>query len=272
MRNFLLFSIFLLGFLSHQVMAETLILEPEKDNTLFDDAQGRFSNGAGQYLFMGRTAGDKGLDRLLRRALVSFDLTDIPSGSQISRVELRLTIDKVAFGASDGTATIHRLLSDWGEASSDAPGPEGQGTWASAGDATWVHTFFDTESWTTEGGDYSATASQGSIFSSSPQTLVFPSSAELTADVDSWVNQPENNFGWIIRGDEVVEQNARRFLSREHSNTQGRPTLTIEYTPAVDVSSVPATGRIGLFLLILMMLVKANRNELLAGRSLNHKP
>ena len=253
MRDFSRLIALLLVLFSGQSMAETLLLEAQKDNTLYEDAQGRFSNGAGQYLFMGRTGGDNGIDRLLRRALLRFDLSAIPPGSEISSVELQLTIDKVPLGATGGISTVHRVLGDWGEGSSNAPGAEGQGTRAASGDATWIHTFFATNTWNTEGGDFIATASQSANFSSSPQQLNFLSSAQLVTDVVAWVNNPTTNFGWVVLGDEPAVQNARRLLSREHVDSLKRPRLMVEYTP-VDTPAVPATGFIGLLLLITMMM------------------
>ncbi len=257
MRDFFRLIALLLVFFSGQLLAEVLLLEPQKDNTLYEDAQGSFSNGAGQYLFMGRTGGDNGIDRLLRRALLRFDLTTIPPGSEISMVELQLTIDKVPLGATGGISTVHRVLSDWGEGSSNAPGPEGQGTRAATGDATWIHTFFATNTWNAAGGDFIATASQSANFSSSPQALNFLSSAQLVADVAAWVNNPATNFGWIVLGDEPADQNARRLLSREHVDSLTRPGLMVEYTPVatpVATPAVPATGFAGLLLLITMMM------------------
>ena len=255
MRDFLRLIALLPVFFSGQLMAEVLLLEPQKDNTLFEDAQGRFSNGAGQYLFMGRTGGDNGIDRLLRRALLRFDLSAIPQGSEISSVELQLTIDKVPGGSTGGISTLHRLLGDWGEGTSNAPGPEGQGTGAASGDATWVHTFFATNTWNAAGGDFIATASQSANFSASPQTLTFLSSTQLLADVSAWVNDPAANFGWILLGDEPAVQNARRLLSREHADSLNRPRLMVDYTAVeIVVVPVPATGLVGLLLLITMMM------------------
>ena len=242
---------FLFLFSSGEVSAETLVLEPDKDNTLYEDAGGQLSNGAGQYLFMGRTGGDKGVDRLLRRALLSFDLSTIEPGSLVSRAELQISIGQVPIGAFGGSSTVHRLLGNWGEGSSDAWGPEGQGIQAETGDATWVHSFFTSDLWIAAGGDFISSASQSASFGSSPQVLTFASSEGLIADVETWVNQPNSNFGWIVLGDEPAVQNARRFSSRENVNQDMRPRLTVEYTAAPDPQSVPAMGRVALLLLLL---------------------
>mgnify|MGYP000237316048 CR=1 FL=1 len=255
MSKLILTLAFFLLLLGMEAKAETLVLEPNKDNTLYEDAAGQLSNGSGQYLFMGRTGGDKGVDRLLRRALLSFDLSAIEPGSIITNAELQISIDQVPIGAFGGSSSVHRLLGDWGEGSSDAWGAEGQGIQAQSGDATWIHSFFTSDLWITAGGDFIGSASQSASFGSTTQVLTFTSSEGLTADVETWVNQPNSNFGWIVLGDEPSVQNARRFSSRENVNQGMRPRLTVEYTPVLAPQSVPAMSRVALMLLPGLMLV-----------------
>ena len=61
------------------------------------------------------------------------------------------------------------------------------------------------------------------------------------ADVKAWVDAPAGNFGWIMIGDEVTIQNAKRFSSRQSSVPSVRPSLTIDYTPPpeADAAEVP---------------------------------
>ena len=247
-------------------MADTLIVEPDRDNTLFEDSQGRYSNGAGQYLFIGRTGGQNGIPPSLRRALVRFDLSSIPVGSQITSASLQMTINKVPPQAGGGTASLHKVESDWGETTTNAPGPEGQGAAAEPGDATWLHTFFNTDFWNTAGGDYAATASQTAGMQSVPQTITFATAAGMVADVEGWVNTPADNFGWVVLGDEGSVENARRLLSRENSDAAGRPILTIEYTPAppppLPVQPIPVNNRWGLLLLAGLILLAVRRRRM----------
>jgi glucose/arabinose dehydrogenase len=58
--------------------------------------------------------------------------------------------------------------------------------------------------------------------------MVFTSTDGLIADVQHWVRNPADNFGWVLRGDEDREQNARRLASRESTGFPG-PSLTVEY-------------------------------------------
>jgi len=212
--------------------AETFQTEPVKDNTLFENDNGSFSNGSGIFLFMGRTGADNGIINLARRAVVAFDLSSIPQDATIDRVQISFTIDMVPPNASSDMASLHRLQQDWGEGMSNPPGPEGRGAASTANDVTWIHTFFSASFWTNPGGDFLITPSATTPFGITGETLIFDSaqSPGLIADVAQWVTDPSTNFGWILIGDEQEGMNARRLLSRENQGV-GSPTLTVEFTP-----------------------------------------
>ncbi|MBI2504842.1 MAG: DNRLRE domain-containing protein [Candidatus Latescibacteria bacterium] len=207
--------------LATAAQAATLTLTPVKDNTLYENSSGALSNGKGKYLFAGKTNGGS-----VRRALLAFDLSSVPANAQLTRVALTLTLSKTISGAQ--THTLHRVLADWGEGSSDAGDPGGRGTTAATGDATWLHTFASTSFWTTPGGDYSDTqsASQG-VSRSSTYTW---ESAQMLAEVQAWIASPATNFGWILLGNESANGTAKRFNSLESSTAAQRPKLTVEYT------------------------------------------
>jgi len=215
--------------------ADVVQLAPIKDNTLYEESGDR-SFGAGKYAYIGKTGGDNGIDPSLRRTLLAFDLTSIPGNAVIDSVEISFTINRIPKFPTSDFATLHRLNRDWGEGASDGFGG-GQGASAEAGDATWTHTFYDpdlpsggTEIWSTVGGDFVAEMSASVPFgSSSPETITFFSTEKLIADVQAWVKNPASNFGWLLRGDENTEENARRLASRE-STSQPGPSLLVEYS------------------------------------------
>ena len=113
--------------------AATATLNPTKDNTLY--SQGG-SNGVGEFLFIGRVSnGDGGA---MRRALLAFDVSsNVPAGATITGANLSLTMSKTRAGGED--VKLHKVLADWGEGTSNAPGQEGRGTAATTGDATWTN-------------------------------------------------------------------------------------------------------------------------------------
>jgi hypothetical protein len=199
-------------------------INPIKDNTLYqyDPAEGDVSNALGQHFF----AGETGMGEL-RRGVLAFDIVgNVPAGSTILGVTLSLNMSRTA-SATPRTVELRRILADWGEGTSVAPGEEGDGAPATTNDATWRHRFFDTIFWTTEGGDFSATVS-GSQSVGAVGTYTW-SSSQMRADVQSWLNDPASNFGWLVLGDESEIATAKRFDTRESANP---PVLTIIYRPA----------------------------------------
>jgi hypothetical protein len=48
--------------------------------------------------------------------------------------------------------------------------------------------------------------------------------------VQSWVDNPATNFGWVLRGDETSSGSAKRFDSRQNSVPSFRPSLSITFT------------------------------------------
>jgi hypothetical protein len=217
-------SIWLAALLAGATMAQaaTLTFAPRKDNTLYQDASGASSNGAGQYLFVGKT--NQGS---VRRALLAFDLSSIPAGATITSATLTLNMSRTISGAQ--TTQLHRVLADWGEGTSNAGANEGGGASATTGDATWLHTFFNTGFWSSQGGDFSTTLSASQSVSGTG-SYTWSSTAQMVADVQGWVDDPSTNFGWMLVGNESANSTAKRFDSREHPTASLRPQLTVEFT------------------------------------------
>jgi hypothetical protein len=204
-------------------IAQLANINPIKDNTLYeyDPAEGDHSNALGQHFFAGETAMAE-----LRRGVLAFDIAgSIPSGSTILGVTLSLNMSRTGLDTAR-TVELHKLLADWGEGTSVAPGEEGDGAPATTNDATWRHRFFDTIFWTTEGGDFSGTVSASqSVGAVGVYTW---SSSQMRADVQSWLDDPASNFGWLVLGDESDILTAKRFDTRESASP---PVLSIIYRP-----------------------------------------
>ena len=206
-------------------------ITPDKDNTLYeyDPADGDRSNGAGFYFFTGETAMGE-----LRRAVLAFEIAGyIPAGSTILAVTLSMNMSRTALDTAI-IVELHKLLADWGEGTSHAPGEEGDGAPATPNDATWRHRFFDTIFWTNQGGDFSGTVSASQ--SVGPIGQYIWTSAQIVADAQSWLDNPASNFGWLVLGDESTIATAKRFDSRESASP---PMLTIQYLPGPRVLPTP---------------------------------
>lgn len=205
---------------------ESVEIGAGRDNTLYEDTTGSLSNGEGEWFFTGTTATDD-----IRRGVIAFDVAgDIPAGATITDVTLQLYMSRTISGSHP--ADLHRLLADWGEGGSNASGQEGGGASAQAGDATWIHRFYDSEFWDEPGGDFEAEPSASTAVAGLGSYTW--SSAGMVADVQDWLDNPETNFGWLLKGNEATSGTAKRFDSRTSANASRRPVLVVEYSIPAD--------------------------------------
>jgi hypothetical protein len=122
------------------------------------------------------------------------------------------------------------MLADWGEGASTFPG--GAGAPAEAGDATWNYRYYLNETWTNPGGDFVATSSASTLCAFSGVDYIW-NNPVMADEVQSWINDPCSNFGWILIGNEVDTFTAKRFASREWAGDPAvRPRLAVTYVPA----------------------------------------
>ena len=194
------------------------------DNTLYEDAGGGFSNGAGIHFFAGKTNGSK-----IRRGVIKFDVAgSVPSGATITNVTLKLNMSRTIAGSE--TVSLHKLTKNWGEGSSNATGNEGGGAGSASNDATWIHTFFSGSTWGSPGGDFSGSASASKSVADEG-SYTWGTSAKMESDVQAWLDSPSGNFGWLLKGNESTNATAKRFDSKENGTSSNRPSLTVTYIP-----------------------------------------
>ncbi len=195
----------------------------------------------------------------IRRGMVSFDTSSIPSDATITDVQLRLVIGQIAGsgggsgggGSTSPTIELHKLLVSWGEANTGAStssslGGIGQGSPALTGDATWNARFFDASSpvlWSQPGGqagvDYLAGASASLVQGNAVNDVsLWLSTPQLVADVQGWLSNPASNNGWmLINANETAAQTFRGFFSRNYNPVPTIPNLD-GYFPQLIVSYV----------------------------------
>jgi len=227
--------------------AAQIVIEAMRDNTIYREAAGSngASNGVGDHF----VAGTQASTAALRRGLVRFDLTGLPALIQVDRVALELTFQGATNMESQSrVVSLHRLLADWGEGTSDAgPGGSsgsGNGAAATVNDATWRYRFFNTQTWSSYdpavassgGGDFVSLPSAMATVGIVPGALVTwettrgGTATGLVADVEQWLTNPGANFGWLLKGDESVSRTARRFFSKDDATAAFHPRLVIDYT------------------------------------------
>lgn len=217
------------GLLSPAV-AGVVILNPIQDASLYQDTNGAQSSGASTFLMTGSVgAGDT---TPLRRGLLQFNLASIPAGAVVTGVSLTLNLMRLK-NTQAALTTLQRVTSSWVEGSTNA-GTGGNGATANTGDATWLHRS-KPQAWSTPGGDFLGTTSASLTVTG--LGLYTWTGAGLVTDVQAWLAQPAQNFGWMLRGDEARSQSVKEFSSRTGTVP---PSLRIEFT------EVPEPGTVGL--------------------------
>src|SRR5947208_2287951 len=128
------------------------------------------------------------------RGLLRFDLSSsVPAGSTVNSVTLTLSITATPAGGPSSFFDLRRVQASWGEGNKTDHG----GSPATAGEATWTSRLTGSSLWISPGGDFSGVVS-ASRSMGGDGSYTFASTANLVGDVQSWVNNPANNFGWIV--------------------------------------------------------------------------
>ena len=238
--------------------AASITINPDKDNTIIQatSPSGQLSNGLGD-IFVGRTNQDGSGPAItsIRRGLVHFNVaSNLPANATITGVTLKMT--NVMSQNGDQTLSLQDVLQNWGQGTSDFNG--GVGAPATQNDATWLYTFYNattpssSPTWTTPGGSFSGTVSASTVDPGGlTGNVISWTSTQMVADVQSWLSDPTDNFGWGIIGNESTGQTAKRLNSSETANA---PQLVITYT-------VPEPASMGLALLGVGGLLLAARRR-----------
>ncbi|OHB76265.1 MAG: TIGR03118 family protein [Planctomycetes bacterium RBG_16_55_9] len=175
----------------------------------------------------------------VRRGLFRFDVSSIPAGSTITSAVMQLTVTKVpGTGPVNSTFDLFRLLASWNEGTKGG----NNGANASAGEVTWNARLRGTADWTTPGAksDAVATASASTAVTSARNARYSWNGAGLVADVQFWVDNPSENFGWLLTSrSEGSRRSVRGFTSREGGANAG--TLVVNYDLPAPAPNLPPT-------------------------------
>lgn len=216
---------------------------PVADTTLFEVAPD--NNLGGANFFNAGTAGNGNRNR----ALLRFDFSEsLPLGAMITSAELTLEIVRQPRdGAANSVFGLRRTLQAWGEGAQEPAevNSPGLGAPAQAGEATWNAPFAGGSLWPVAGGRFSDSPSGLAPGGNLGGQLFFESTSALVADLQRWLDHPEENFGWTLASeDEEIRKTARSFASRESGFG---PLLTLKYAV---VPEPAALSLVGLFLLL----------------------
>lgn len=208
------------------VFADTAALSSVADTSISDrNPDNNFGGDA--HASAGR---DGNLGGNPRRALFQFDLGSIPAGSTVHSATLKLVVVKTpGFDPVNSSFELHRLTAGWIEGTKTG----NNGMPASPGEATWNNRAHGIALWSGgvgAAGDFVAAPSASTAIAGNG--LYSWSSAQLAADVQGWLDNPGQNFGWLVISDgEAVNKTARGFGARENTVPANRPVLEIDYSP-----------------------------------------
>ncbi|MEM7514255.1 MAG: T9SS type A sorting domain-containing protein, partial [Bacteroidota bacterium] len=219
-----------------------LVLSPEKDNTLYENAEGNTSNGKGDFLFIGRnnTASES-----IRRTIIQFDLSGISQDQMVESASLLFVINRTNDNIL-APASLHLVSTEWGEGDSDAPGSESGGDTAAVNDVTWLFAKFDSVAWENTGGDFEETPTATDTLMNSSEVLQFSSEAMATQINDAIANG-QGSISWIVIGDESRNQSARKLVSRENAEEADRPSLTLSFSPTTSIDEIALSKRVRIY-------------------------
>ena len=149
---------------------------------------------------------------LYRNQLLQFDLpSSIPVNAHIVSAQLLL----YQTSGTAGDVSVHRVNRSWIEGTKS-----GSGT---ADGATWK-TYDGTNAWTTNGGDYDATAVSVSTITTGSD---ISQSWEIAPLVQDWLASPNTNYGMLLNTGDSISPS---FASKEDATLSKRPKLIITYT------------------------------------------
>ncbi len=154
-------------------------------------------------------------DGIRDRGLLRFDLTSIPTNSQIESVVLQLTVVAIPQAPVVSDFSLYRMLTNWDESAS-WEAPLAGAAWGSPGGQ--------------EGVDRAVDASVSQSIEETGEYDFGPSDG-LLADVKGWMGSPLSNHGWMLFCEmESTQLTARHFGASESSDP---PRLIVEYRPPV---------------------------------------
>lgn len=211
--------LFLFCAISLPVLSQiTINLTPVKEHTLYSE---NASSSERDILISGSSNnGD------LRRAILQFDLSAIPSGAIINSVSLSLQVSKFSNKTNGANYYIHHINQKWDEGNSFSFDGKSDGLNTQSQETYGNDARSGSSDWSTRGADFNLKPSASTMITNESLSHSFISN-EIRNDVQRWVNGTNANHGWILIGDENLKNNAITFKNK---NSNAPAVLKINYT------------------------------------------
>ncbi len=168
------------------------------------------------------------------RALVQFDFSSIPSNAVISSAALTVSVSSVPPTPVNSMFDMRTVQVSWTSNSVTWNNRTSSATWAAAGGVI--------------GSDFSSRVSQTNYFGSSAGNYTFVSNSNLVADVQTWLQNPGTNYGWVMISESQGTAYTVRAISSIEDTAGTPPSLAIQYTvPAAPPTITPSSPANGVF-------------------------
>ena len=222
-----------------RLSAATMALPAVADSTLFEASPDNNLGDGTTFMAGLRPKGGRS------RGVLRFDLTRLPANIVINSAALTLTVTTTPpVLPASSFFDLRRVTQAWGEGNKSS---FSGGLPASQGEATWDSARASIANWRNPGGDFVGTVT-ASQFIGGDGSYTFNSTPSLVSDVQTWHDNPANNFGWILMSEsEGVSRTVRRFASHENS-TQG-PDLIVTFTVVPEPGTLALLGLAAVFVL-----------------------
>jgi len=159
----------------------------------------------------------------VKRPLIRFDLSGIPTGSTATRATLYLFTNYYQQTTNDLLVTLHEVLRPWSEL---------EATWERASSST---------PWGREGADDTTSdRAEAFVASGTIKATYTWYSFDITPLVNKWLGSPQSNYGLIILSSGNTQE--FRFLSSDSVDISRRPKLEVYWIPPTPTPTVTPTN------------------------------
>ena len=199
--------------LATSAFADSILLTPVADAEIHQINSPDANYAFGSSIATGKLGANSGNE--IRRAMLRFDPSgQLPPGAVVTAVSVTVNVVRVpGIAPANSTFDLRLILQSWTETNVTWNSRIQGSPWNSPG---------------AEGAGDSLASPSSSVFVTGLGPYTFPSTPALLSDVQSWLNNPGTNFGWLlVSEDEVTSETARRFGARE--DPPNASVLEIDY-------------------------------------------
>jgi MYXO-CTERM domain-containing protein len=206
---------------------------PATDDTFINSSSPDNNNGKSTSIYTGRN----GMDGMMR-GLLRFTMPALQGRAMVTSAELRMTTRGTGTGEAQpptaATLQLEAIGAPWvsgnGIGNSQMSFTVGQPCGGGVVGATWNDADCAAPTpWTTPGGSVAGSVrATADVPATIGAVVSWASTAAMVSDVQSWIDDPASNHGWLVRSSTESTMGAQRFSSGEA--TTNIPELRISFS------------------------------------------